>query len=179
MATKEFDRRTMIKGAALAGVAAWTAPVILGSLTSPAAAGSGGGLPTTCSYALVVFKYGAAGPYIMKIAQDSASCSFTNSTSNDTSFNSYSCGVYQYRGGRDYGAKIQYSSDGGKSYRNVSVYPSGTCDKLFTVSGTTITRLDANASIIFGTSHSGNAFRNVCPSGGGGSSSVTVECGSS
>ncbi len=35
------DRRTLIKGAAAAGAAAWTAPMIVDSLTSPAAAGSG------------------------------------------------------------------------------------------------------------------------------------------
>ncbi|MFN8024855.1 MAG: hypothetical protein U0W40_00425 [Acidimicrobiia bacterium] len=33
-----LDRRTLIKGAAAAGAAAWTAPVLLDSLTSPAAA---------------------------------------------------------------------------------------------------------------------------------------------
>jgi hypothetical protein len=33
-----IDRRTMIKRAAAAGAVAWTAPVIIGSLTSPAAA---------------------------------------------------------------------------------------------------------------------------------------------
>ena len=38
-----LDRRTLIKGAAAAGAAAWTAPVILGSLASPAAASSGSG----------------------------------------------------------------------------------------------------------------------------------------
>lgn len=177
MAAKEFDRRTLIRGAAVAAATVWTAPMIIDSLTSPAAAASGG-LPTTCSYGLVVFKYGAAGPYVMKIDKGSASCSFTNSTSNDTSFSSYSCGVYQYRGGKDYASRVQYSSNGGKNFQSVPVYPSGTCDKMFTVSGTTITRLDGNVSIIFATSHYGSAFHNVCPSGGGGASSVTLECGS-
>lgn len=37
-----IDRRSMIKGAAIAGAAAWTAPVIIDSLTSPAAALSSG-----------------------------------------------------------------------------------------------------------------------------------------
>jgi hypothetical protein len=36
-----MDRRTLIKGAAVAGVAAWTAPVIIDSLSSPAAAITG------------------------------------------------------------------------------------------------------------------------------------------
>lgn len=38
----DIDRRTLIKGAAVAGAAAWTAPVIIDSLTSPAAAGTPG-----------------------------------------------------------------------------------------------------------------------------------------
>jgi len=39
-ARQGVDRRAMIKGAAAAGVAAWTAPIIIGSLASPAAAAS-------------------------------------------------------------------------------------------------------------------------------------------
>jgi hypothetical protein len=39
-ARRGVDRRTLIKGAAAAGVGVWTAPVILDSLSSPAAAGS-------------------------------------------------------------------------------------------------------------------------------------------
>jgi hypothetical protein len=35
-----LSRRSMIKGAAVAGAAAWTAPIIIDSLSSPAAAGS-------------------------------------------------------------------------------------------------------------------------------------------
>jgi len=37
---KGMDRRTLIKGAAVAGAAAWTAPMIIDSLSSPAAASS-------------------------------------------------------------------------------------------------------------------------------------------
>jgi hypothetical protein len=36
--SRGLDRRTLIKGAAIAGAAAWTAPVIIDSLASPAAA---------------------------------------------------------------------------------------------------------------------------------------------
>ena len=41
-----IDRRTLIKGAAVAGAVGWTAPMILDSLTSPAAAFTG---PKGCS----------------------------------------------------------------------------------------------------------------------------------
>ena len=40
--SKGIDRRTLIKGAAVAGAAAWTAPMIIDSLASPAAAGTPG-----------------------------------------------------------------------------------------------------------------------------------------
>src|SRR3954453_21762781 len=39
-------RRALIKGAAVAGVAAWTAPVLIDSLTSPAAAAACSTRPT-------------------------------------------------------------------------------------------------------------------------------------
>ncbi len=55
-ATRTLNRRTLIKGAAAAGAAAWAAPVIIDSFASPAAAtmscsqirdgGSGGGCQT-------------------------------------------------------------------------------------------------------------------------------------
>ena len=41
-----LDRRTLIKAAAVAGGVAWTAPVIIDSLASPAAAGTGTGTGT-------------------------------------------------------------------------------------------------------------------------------------
>ncbi len=40
--SKGIDRRALIKGAAVAGAAAWTAPMIIDSLASPAAAGTPG-----------------------------------------------------------------------------------------------------------------------------------------
>ena len=51
-----LSRRDMIRASAAAGVTAWTAPMILDSFMSPAAAASGG-LPTGCSYGLIVFTY--------------------------------------------------------------------------------------------------------------------------
>jgi hypothetical protein len=45
-----LDRRTMIKRAAAAGAVAWTAPVILDSLASPAAAGTCTGTATPAQY---------------------------------------------------------------------------------------------------------------------------------
>lgn len=44
MDRRAMDRRTLIKGAAIAGAAAWTAPVLLDSVLSPAAAASCNGV---------------------------------------------------------------------------------------------------------------------------------------
>ncbi len=169
-----LSRRDMIKASAVAGAAAWTAPAIIDSLASPAAAASGG-LPTTCSYALVVFNYNGSGPYIMKIAQGSASCTYTNSTSNDSSFNSYSCNGHTYQGGSAYGAVIQ--QDG----VTVPTLSSPTCDSLFTVQGSTIVRDTSLVTLLFAVSHHGGSggwqgskFFPACP--GAGATSVTVNC---
>jgi hypothetical protein len=176
-----LSRRQMIKASAIAGAAAWSAPVIIDSLASPAAATSGG-LPTTCSYALIVFTYNNAGPYIMKIEQGSASCSFSNTTSNDGTFTGYPCGTSTYSGGAGppYNQSI-FNQDG-----QIPGYPGPqTCDSLFTISDTTITRKDPAVSIIFAVSHHGppgGSYQNskywpVCPNAGTGATTVTVDCG--
>ena len=55
-----LTRRDMIRASAVAGAAAWTAPVILDSLVSPAAAVSG--LSTGISHIDIVFKAGSGAP---------------------------------------------------------------------------------------------------------------------
>jgi hypothetical protein len=170
-----IDRRTLIKSAAVAGAAAWTAPVIIDSLASPAAATSGA-LPTGCSYALVVFLYNGAGPYIMRIQQGSASCTFSNSTSSDSSFNSFPCNGHTYQGGAADGAVIQQD---GTTVPTLSSPP--TCDSLFTVQGSTIVRDSSQITLLFAVSHHGGSggwqgskFFPVCPSTS--AASVTVDC---
>ena len=84
----------------------------------------------------------------MKIAMGSASCTFVNSTSNDTSFSGFACHGHTYQGGKLYDQKIQQDSV------DVEVpTPPPTCDSLFTVSGSTITRDSAfPLTIIFAVS---------------------------
>jgi hypothetical protein len=54
---KGLSRRQMIKASAVAGAAAWTAPVIIGSLSSPAAAASiPCGTTLTCSWIYVLYR---------------------------------------------------------------------------------------------------------------------------
>src|SRR5579862_8250686 len=55
-----LTRREMIRASAVAGAAAWTAPVIIDSLASPASAGSV--LATGISHIDVVFQAGADAP---------------------------------------------------------------------------------------------------------------------
>jgi hypothetical protein len=62
-----LTRREMIRASAVAGAAAWTAPVIIDSLASPASAGSV--LATGISHIDVVFRAGSGAP-----------CSLTNGT---------------------------------------------------------------------------------------------------
>ncbi len=100
-----------------------------------------------CSYALFVFYVNGQGPYIGRIQQGSASCTFTNSTSNDSSFNSFVCNGHTYQGGSAYGAVIQ--QDG----VTVPGYNVGTCDQLFTVQGSTIVEdSPGTATIVFAVS---------------------------
>ena len=85
------DRRTLIKGAAVAGAAAWTAPMIVDSLISPAAALSGGINLSGPSYAMIVFDKGGS-RYVLKITK--SSCANTNDFSGDIgNFTIGSCGV--------------------------------------------------------------------------------------
>jgi hypothetical protein len=56
--SRGLNRRQMIKASAIAGAAAWTAPMIIDSLTSPAAAYSG---PCTKYYVKITVRYGGTG----------------------------------------------------------------------------------------------------------------------
>jgi len=74
----------MIKASAIAGAAAWTAPVIIDSLASPAAAASvpcGPGTPNL-SYGMIVYRIGST-YYTLKITGNT--CSSDNSTGGDAS----------------------------------------------------------------------------------------------
>ncbi len=165
-------RRELLQKGAIATVGAWTAPVIIGSLVSPAAASSVS-FPTSCSYGLIVFTVNGAGPYIVKIASGSATCTSENSTSNDDSFNAYSCGGSVYSGGSAYGTQIL------KDNVAVPVYPGSACPTLLTINGSTISANSAGVSILFAVSHhgpssgwQGSKFYPVC----GPSTSVTLNC---
>lgn len=78
-----LDRRTLIKGAAIAGAAAWTAPVIIDSLVSPAAASSAPG----CYYYSYVWRLGTTASSTCGFSNDGANCQPTLSGATCSSTN--------------------------------------------------------------------------------------------
>ena len=70
-----LSRRQMIKASAIAGAAAWTAPVIIDSLASPAAAQSEPSIAVTCSWFYVVYmKSGDSAVYFTSANDSNAVC---------------------------------------------------------------------------------------------------------
>jgi len=84
-----LSRRDMIKGAAVAGAAAWTAPMIIDSLTSPAAAGSGcqPAAALAISGATAIFTIGAGSTvYWTSFASGATVCASSASVPSDSDF---------------------------------------------------------------------------------------------
>src|SRR6478752_512342 len=89
-----LSRRQMIKASAAAGAAVWTAPVIIDSLTSPAAAGS---VPISCSWFFVIFKKPAGeGGGIFFTGAEKASGSVCTDHANSNVSGCKTCGGIQY-----------------------------------------------------------------------------------
>src|SRR4051812_35106359 len=88
----QLSGRQVIKASAVAGAAAWTAPVIIDSLASPAAASSEPCQPGTpnLSYGIIIYRKGST-YYAVKIAGNS--CSSENGTGGDgTGDANFTCG---------------------------------------------------------------------------------------
>jgi hypothetical protein len=149
-----LSRRDMIKGAAAAGVAAWTAPVILDSLMSPAAAASGPVLTSSLSYALIVFDYGGS-RYVMKITGGQATCAGGSAFSGDVPDQALTaCN------------NTTYAISGGNLVRTAGTTFTAwagppTCDSLFSASGFTVTA-KGGASIVYGVAHAGSYKQPPC-----------------
>jgi hypothetical protein len=110
-----LSRRDMIKGAAVAGAAAWTAPVILDSLTSPAAAGSACEPPGTMntSGASAIFTIGAGSTvYWTWIANGTTTCASAPGIPDDSTFPSAVTAC---------GGTVQVDTSNGVIYWNGSV----------------------------------------------------------
>jgi len=89
-----LSRRDMIKGAAVAGAAAGTAPMIIDSLTSPAAAGSvcqPGGVPISTSGAGAVYQINGTGTVYFSFISGGQSTCGTTIPNDDTVTNALVC----------------------------------------------------------------------------------------
>jgi hypothetical protein len=164
---KGLSRRDMIKASAAAGAAAWTAPVIVDSLASPAAAVTGN-TGILCSKSLVFFSFGG----VVYIAgyQDNAcqTCgcfgNFSSSNLNNLPCACVTCNGVTYRIGvgtttATYGATCASAA----TVPTVSNYP--TCEQYLAASGGgTVSAAQAGVTILAAIGFGGNTLNGYCPS---------------
>ena len=153
-----LSRRQMIKASAVAGAAAWTAPVIIDSLASPAAAGSG--LAFGLSFAIVIFDYNG-NRYAMKVDGGTNTCTGTLNVGGDATNVSFGTCNGTTTG-------IDGSKDLTTSGTTAVAYPGPpACSTLFDFNGFNITSKNG-ATIVFAFAHSGS-FGSGCNNTPGGS----------
>ncbi len=159
-----LSRRQMIKASAMAGAAAWTAPMIVGSLASPAAALSGGIDLSGPSYAMIVFDKGGS-RYVLKITK--STCANTNDFSGDVGdFTIGSCGGSAFAVS---GGKIVTTSG-----TSISTYAGSDCTFILNASGDVVTA-DPSITLILGVGHFGTGGCTNIP-GGGTDGHLGIDC---
>jgi hypothetical protein len=127
MGTGVIDRRTLIKQAAVVGAVAWTAPVVAGSLWSPAAAGT---LPSKCYKYQYNWALGPAGQNLQACAnlEKAPAQSWTDA-----------CAPSLQQDGRRAGETPRgTSSNPLDRYKSNSVHPNSNCCKPKTPAGNEI-----------------------------------------
>jgi hypothetical protein len=183
MAT-DIDRRTLIKGAAVAGVAAWTAPVIIDSLTSPAAASSGtSGL--MCSWVYVFFKVGGT-TYYTGFSKNGAGCgdgSSNNSNPICVPCNGSNYTIAQFGGGEGGSVgKLTYGTStctAGTALPNAAVHAdSSTCGNYLSASGGVITA-KAGVTLLAAIGHPSSSLTGWCPNNTSAQNSINTFSGGS
>ena len=148
---KGLSRRDLIKASAVAGAAAWTAPVIIDSLASPAAAGSVCQPPGTIntSGAGAIYQINHTGTvYFSWIPNGQTTCAATGTVPNDSTVtNAMVCG-----------ADIDISG-GVVSYNNATpTYQGSPCYFTATASGINLTAagVSAGVTVLVWLLHNGN-----------------------
>ena len=169
-----LSRRDMIKASAVAGAAAWTAPVIIDSLASPAAAATG----TTgigCSWVYVFFKKAAGDSvvYYTGFAKNGVGCG--NGSSNNATPICVPCGGVNYTigtfGGGEGGSvgELTYGTGtctAGTALPNAAVHePTATCSSFITASGGVIMPVGTTV-LLAAIGHPSSTLTGWCPSGG-------------
>ena len=148
-----LSRRDMIKASAVAGAAAWTAPVIIDSLASPAAAISGGINFTGASYAIIVFDKGGV-RYVLKIGGNNpTTCTKTAGFSGDVADNA-NIGTCKGTTFRIDGGDLEAASG-----TAIQVDTGSDCSTLFHTFDDTV-EADPSITLVFGVAHAGSCSGN-------------------
>jgi hypothetical protein len=160
---KGLSRREILKRSAIAGGVAWTAPMVIDSLASPAGAISGGiNLNGGISYAIMVYCVGACnadGSNLRATLIDGTTCVGGNQGSNDTGgtiTTSSTCHGFYFNYNVPGGDQnIKYSTNN-STFTSV---PNGSCGNLFTASGNTV-KADPSITLVMGLAHAGGCSGN-------------------
>jgi hypothetical protein len=161
-----MSRRELIRNAGIAGAAAWTAPAIIGSVVSPAAAVTGG--PITCSWFFVIFQRPASaggGIFFTGAEQSSGSVCTDHANSNI-------CGCKTCNG-------VIYSMDendfftGGCGSGTAVPDIGAACVNFIQINGNTVSATNG-ATILASFSHVGSVADCACPGATTPNNSVTV-----
>jgi hypothetical protein len=166
-----LSRRDMIKASAVAGAAAWTAPVIIDSLSSPAAAASGN-TGINCSKSIVFFTIPTSPGTVYIAGFQDTSCQTCDCFGNWSGPNlgggtcphaCFSCGGNTFRvnvGTTNAGTTT--ACDGG-TFTAASTLSAGTCNTYLSYGGGTVTG-KGGATILGALGFGGNTLNGYCPS---------------
>jgi hypothetical protein len=155
-ARRGLTRREVIRASAVAGAAVWTAPVIIDSLSSPAAAGSQQKI--SCSWFYVVYKKPGDNTVYFTTADDSSAACANAHPPNNQGPNVKTCdGVtYVSADGTD---TITY----GPSDTPATYETSSTCGNSIQILGDTIQAIN-DVVLLAAFSHKGGTQCSQCPS---------------
>jgi hypothetical protein len=165
---KGLSRRQMIKASAVAGAAAWTAPMIIDSLASPAAAASVPG-SVACSKDIVFFTIPTdpGTVYITGYQNSCVGCGcFGNwSASNlaPNGFRCFTCGSVTYRVNPGLNNAATGATCAGATTAAVPM-TSATCNNWLTVTNGNVTGING-AVVLAAIAFEGNVVYGFCPSG--------------
>jgi hypothetical protein len=171
-AQRGLTRRQMIRASAVAGAAAWTAPMIVDSLASPAAAASGGST-IGCSWAYVFFKKPADSTVYYSAFQGTSACG--SFASNNTaavcnvcpdgvnySINEFVAGEGGSVGNLRYGASC--GGGGAPNAATLVTSASHDCENYLQVNGNTISAI-GGATILAGFAKKAQTVQLFCGNG--------------